>query len=275
MSSEPLAKKSLGQHWLNDLPSLEYICSEGEINSNDTVLEIGPGTGNLTKLLVKQAKTVVAVELDNGLASQLENRVSAANLTVIEQDILNFDFASLPAGYKVIANIPYYLTGKLLRVLSESSNRASIVVLLIQKEVAQRVAAPPGKMSLMSVSSQYYWYVGLGDIIPASSFTPPPKVDSQILILRSRVTPLFTGVNDKVYFQIVKSGFSARRKTLLNSLSGGLRLDKSIVANMIENAGLDPLQRAQELSLDNWHNLYNSYMILNQPTINDQQILSA
>lgn len=254
----PHANKRLGQHWLTDRAILTAICEAVTIGPDDTVLEIGPGTGTLTEVLTTKAKQVVAVEFDTQLAAQLPGRVSAANLKVIEKDILRFDFGSLPADYKVIANIPYYLTSNLIRVLSETSNRASDVVILIQKEVAERVASLPGGMSLLSVSAQFYWEVSLGLEVPARAFTPPPKVDSQILILHRRVQPLFPGVDEAAFFRLVRSGFSARRKTLLNSLSGGLRAPKEQVTQALTEAYITPTTRAQALSLEQWYVLYQT-----------------
>ncbi len=256
MSELPQAKKSLGQHWLNDPGSLKAMCAAANINAEDTVVEIGPGQGSLTRYLLRQAKDVVAIEFDEALADKLPRQLSADNLIVINQDILKFDFTALPADYKVVANIPYYLTSNLIRVLSESSNPPSVAVLLVQKEVAERVTAVPGKMSLLSVSAQFYWEASLGRMVSANLFEPAPKVDSQILILKRRAKPLFSDIEPKKFFRIVKAGFSSRRKTLHNSLSGGLHLSKPETLAILEAAGIDPGVRAQELSLDDWHRLY-------------------
>ena len=249
-------KKSLGQHWLYDLQVLEDIAGSADVSSDDTVLEIGPGLGTLTSVLVQQAKQVVAVEFDDQLARELASRVRADNLEIINQDILRLDFTKLPIGYKIVANIPYYLTSNLIRVISETTNQPTIAVLLVQKEVAERVAAEPGAMSILSVTAQYFWEVSLGNVVPAKLFTPPPKVDSQILILAKRPKPLFKTIDTKVFFQMVKAGFSQRRKTLLNSLSAGLMFDKSVVKQMCETAGIDAGRRAQSLSIEDWHKLY-------------------
>ncbi len=252
----PATKKSLGQHWLHDEDSLLAMCDAVELTPDDVVLEIGPGLGTLTEKLVPRAKEVVAVEFDETLAEQLPSRVSAANLQVQNQDILRFDFTSLPHDYKVVANIPYYLTSNLLRVMCESTNPFSRAALLIQKEVAERVVAGPGAMSLLSVSVQFYCEASLGPIVPAELFTPPPKVDSQILVLKYRAQPLFSEVDTKQFFRIVKAGFSQRRKTVLNSLSAGLHLDREETTALLAAADIKPTVRAQELSLDQWHALY-------------------
>lgn len=260
MNKPLIANKSLGQHWLNDEPTLLAICELAQIRAEDTVLEIGPGLGSLTKHLVKTANQVVAVEFDSVLASRLNALDIAKNLQVVSQDILTFDLTSLPANYKVVANIPYYLTSKLIRVLSESSNPAQTVVLLIQKEVAERVAAGPGQMSLLSVSAQYYWQVSLGPVVAAKLFTPPPKVDSQVIVMTRRKQPLFEDVNTQRFFELVKAGFISRRKTLLNALSGGLRLSKEQTTALLDQANIDAGLRAQALSLDDWFKLYQVFV---------------
>lgn len=262
MEHLPLAKKSLGQHWLTDPEALAAICKAGEITPDDTVLEIGPGTGTLTRKLLEQVGQVIAVELDENLAKKLEKTLStlqiATKLQIVRQDILSFDLTGLPPDYKVVANIPYYLTSKLIRVLSETPNQASRLVILVQKEVAARVAATPGDMSLLSVSAQFYWQVQLGREVPARLFTPPPKVDSQILIMSRREHILFPDVDEKQFFRLVKAGFSARRKTLLNSLAGGLRREKREIEAVLVTAGISPQARPQTLALVDWHALYQA-----------------
>ncbi|MEO5627443.1 MAG: 16S rRNA (adenine(1518)-N(6)/adenine(1519)-N(6))-dimethyltransferase RsmA [Candidatus Saccharimonadales bacterium] len=254
MSEQPYTKKSLGQHWLNDQSTLEDICDAAALDGADTVLEIGPGPGSLTKLLVQEAEKVIAVEYDERFARALLQAVNADNLEVSHEDILKFDLTKLPKDYKVVANIPYYLTSNLLRVLSESTNPPKTIVLLIQKEVAERVAAKAGDMSLLSVCVQLYYQATLGIKVPAHLFTPPPKVDSQVLILTRHQEPLFKG-SPTALLTVVKAGFSARRKTLLNSLSGGLRLDKPVVTDILQQAELNPAMRPQELNLAQWQNL--------------------
>jgi 16S rRNA (adenine1518-N6/adenine1519-N6)-dimethyltransferase len=255
MEESPKAKKSLGQHWLHDEASLDAMLAAAEVGPQDVVLEIGPGLGTLTKKLVARAKHVVAVEFDQSLAADLPRRVTAANLTVVQQDILKFDLTTMSSGYKVVANIPYYLTSNLVRVLCESTNPFSVAALLVQKEVAERIGAAPGNLSLLGISVQFYCQATLDMVIPAELFTPPPKVDSQIVKLIYRQSPLFSDVPTREFFRVVKAGFSQKRKTLLNSLSAGLQLSTEQVRGALDRADIPPITRAQALSLEQWHAL--------------------
>lgn len=261
MTEAALTKKSLGQHWLHDSSALEAMCAAAEVEPSDVVLEIGPGQGTLTEKLLARGAEVVAIEFDRNLIAPLQKKFGqypSTRFWVEEGDIRTYDLGTLPPNYKIVANIPYYLTSYLLRLITDTPHKPTQAALLVQKEVAQRVVAGPGSMSILSVSVQFYYQASLGLVIPSRLFTPPPKVDSQILRLQRRDAPLFADVEVKEYFRLVKAGFSSRRKTLLNALSGGLRLGKEESKNMIEAAGLNPQSRAQELSLDNWRELYLS-----------------
>ncbi len=256
------AKKELGQHWLYDELALEAMVAAADVRAHDTVLEIGPGLGTLTEKLLNTGATVQAIEFDSELIPSLKKRFAQyQNFTIEQADILKFDFGMLPPGFKIAANIPYYLTSNLLRVLCEHPNHFSRAALLVQKEVAERVCAKPGQMSLLSVSVQLYCDVSLGVVVPAGLFTPPPKVDSQILMLEYRESPLFPDVDTKKFFRLVKAGFSERRKMLRGSLSGGLGIDKAETEILLARAGINPTHRAQALSLDDWHKLYKTFML--------------
>ncbi len=258
----PKTTKSLGQHWLTDQSILQAICEAAELTPDNMVLEIGSGPGTLTKLLASRVHQVVAVEFDHDLARQLASS-TVDNVTVVEKDILKFDLRTLPQEYIVVANIPYYITSKLIRVLSETVNPPERAIILVQKEVAERVCAKPGSMSLLSVSAQYYWEASLDIVVPAKLFTPPPKVDSQLLVMKRRQEPLFgAGVDSKQFFRLVKAGFSARRKTLQNSLAGGLRISREAAEQLLRKAQLSPTARPQELSLGDWYQLYVQYRML-------------
>jgi 16S rRNA (adenine1518-N6/adenine1519-N6)-dimethyltransferase len=246
-------KKSLGQHWLSDKATLNYIVDSADITPDDTVLEIGPGTGTLTAKLLDCGVKVIAVEKDKKLAADLAKH---ENLRVVPGDILAFDTGQLPVGYKVVANIPYYLTSNLLRVLSESANPPAAMVLLVQKEVAERIAAGPGQMSLLAISVQLYYEPTLGAVVPARLFTPVPKVDSQVVILKRHKKPLFKDLDSQKFFQLAKAGFSERRKKLRSSLSGGLGISKDQADDLLKKASVSPDARAQELSLEDWYKIY-------------------
>jgi len=246
--------KGLGQHFLVDRPSLEAIMDAAGVTKTDTVLEIGPGLGVMTRPLAERAGRVVAVETDRILADLLR-RDAPANLQVVEEDFLNYDLGQLPSKYKVIANIPYYLTSKIFRLLIESPNPPSVVSVLIQKEVAQRITARPGNLSILALSVQYYGTPELIRIVERHKFWPAPEVDSAVL----RITltgPAFPADAPRL-FRLIKAGFGEKRKQLRNALSGGLNLDATLAAEIIAEAGLLPTARAQELDLASWHRLYD------------------
>ncbi len=253
-SNEHLPNKSLGQHWLSDETILNEIADSVSIQPDDTVLEIGPGLGTLTTVLAGKANKVIAVEFDEELARNLVRVVQKqqSNIEVINADFLQFDLSRLPKGYKVVANIPYYITAKIVQKLLQAKNKPTEIALLVQKEVAERLAATPGDMSILSISAQIYADLTLGVMVPARFFTPPPKVDSEVIIMKVRNEPLFENWNEKAFFKVVKAGFSARRKKLRSSLSGGLGISKAEAEVLLRQADIDPNLRAQDLSLDDW-----------------------
>lgn len=253
--NNPQPNKNLGQHWLHDITALSQICDAAMLTSDDTVLEIGPGLGTLTLELAERVKKVIAVEFDPQLAAELPQRVPLKNVEVVHADILHFDFSQLPPDFKVVANVPYYITSKISRLLLELPNPPQLITLLVQKEVAERMAAKPGAMSILAVAAQFYSFPTLGSVVPAKLFTPPPKVDSQIITLQRREKPRFADVDTRQFFRLVKAGFGEKRKTLRNSLSGGLHIDKMKAEQLLEKASIAPAARAEQLSLDDWHRL--------------------
>jgi len=244
--------KSLGQHWLHDRDVLTHIADCADVQPADTVLEIGPGLGTLTAELLRRAEKVVAVEFDAALARKLPGQFPGKNLEVVNDDILQFDLSQLPAGYKVVANVPYYITSKIVQKLMTTDNKPSAVVLLVQKEVAERIAAKPGDMSILAVSAQVFAEASLGDVVPAELFTPPPKVDSQVVILRTHDQPLVVPADEKAFFRMVKAGFSAKRKKLRSSLSGGLGISKQEAEELLQKANISPDARAEDLAIADW-----------------------
>jgi len=234
------------------------MCRAAELTKNDTVVEVGPGLGTLTAKLAKYAGRVVAVEFDGQLADSLATRVQAPHLEVVAGDVLAFNPSTLQTDYKVVANVPYYITSKIIRHFLEAAHPPEMIVLLVQKEVAERLAAGPGDMSLLAVSAQFYAAVDLGPIVPASLFTPPPKVDSQIVRLRYH-GPVFADVQPEQFFRVVRAGFAERRKKLRSSLSGGLHLSKAQTDQLLAEAQMSQEARAQELTLEEWRSLTQQY----------------
>lgn len=262
MTHLPPTNKALGQHWLSDPDILSNIVDHAEINDDDIVLEIGPGAGTLTELLCKKAKKVIAVEFDTVLASTLPIKVKHSNLEVIQGDIRTFNFELLPKDYKIVANIPYYLTSHLLRILTETKNMPKTAVLLMQKEVARRICSQPGDLSVLAIVASLMYRPTLGVEVPAKFFTPPPKVDSQVLILKRLNVALSKDLDQKILLRIIKAGFSEKRKKLRSSLAGGLHLEKSMIDELLIKAGINPDARAQELSIQEWFLVYDAYRAL-------------
>jgi len=249
------ADKSLGQNFLQDPAALEKIVQAAEISMGDSILEIGPGLGNLTRYLAASAKTVTVVELDTSLVPVLRTVLAShPNTRIIEGDILHFSPAglSLPEDYLVVANVPYYITSAIFRHLLETHPRPRRIVLTIQKEVAHRICAAPGDSSLLALSVQVYGQPRIAASIPAGAFYPAPKVDSAVIRVDLYPQPLIPITRLERFFQLARAGFSQKRKTLRNSLSAGLRISTSEAARLLENASIDPMRRAETLSLDEW-----------------------
>jgi 16S rRNA (adenine1518-N6/adenine1519-N6)-dimethyltransferase len=250
--------KRLGQNFLQDSKALEKIVAAAEIKLMDSVLEIGPGLGGLTRYLALAARQVIAVELDRRLLPALQEVLAPyPNVRLVQGDMLKIapsELIKVP-DYLVVANIPYYITSALLRHLLESQPRPRRIVLTLQKEVAERVCAGPGKMSLLALSVQVYGRPEIAAHIPARAFYPIPKVDSAVLRIEVYPEPCLPYEQLDNFFQLVKAGFSQKRKTLRNALSAGLRLSTSEAGEMLHSAGIDPDRRAQTLSLEEWGKL--------------------
>ena len=257
------AKKSLGQHFLIDTSVLQTIVEAAELSPEDTVVEVGPGLGMLTVELARNAGNVIAVELDTNLASLLKRRLgSLTNLHVINADILKVNPAQLLGGknkYKVVANLPYYITSPVLRYFVEASTKPSLMVMMVQKEVGEAIVAGPGDMSLLAVSLQVYSKPRIISHVPAQSFYPQPKVVS--VILRFDVLPeAAVKVADmNSFFEVVRCGFSSPRKQLHNSLAHGLGVKPAEVVLLLEQANIDVKRRAETLSLEEWAKLYEAW----------------
>jgi 16S rRNA (adenine1518-N6/adenine1519-N6)-dimethyltransferase len=253
------ARKKLGQHFLIDRGVLEIILEAAALTLDDVVIEVGPGLGILTGELAKKAGRVVAVELDERLAATLqENLSSLHNVTVINGDILKLDPLEIlgESGsqneYKVVANLPYYITAPVLRHFLETPIKPQMMVVMVQKEVAETIAARPGRMSLLSVSVQFYGEPTMVDYVPAVSFYPAPEVDSAILKINVCPKPRVVVDDEASFFHLVRAGFSAPRKQLANSLAQGLGMARTEVLPFMEKAAIDQKRRAETLSLEEW-----------------------
>jgi 16S rRNA (adenine1518-N6/adenine1519-N6)-dimethyltransferase len=274
-------RKSLGQNFLIDPVHLAKIVAVADLSLADTVVEIGPGPGTLTRLLAEKAGQVIAIELDPNMVNLLKNEYSyLKNLTIVEADILQTDLSSLihsienaeelstvngqwsmvndqtrPPPFKVVANLPYYITSAVIRHLLEASPRPERVVVTVQKEVAQRMVAKPGQMSLLAVSVQFYGQPTLAHHIPAGAFYPAPQVDSAVVRIDTFAQPLLAVADVEHFFRVVKAGFGQKRKQLKNALAAGLHQPIPEITEALARAKIDPTRRAETLSLEEWGRL--------------------
>jgi len=234
-----------------------------DVGPDDVVLEIGPGTGALTRELVKRAGHVIAVELDRSMVAHLQQVFAdQPNLTVVHADILDVNpgalvrtYSGTARGYKVVANLPYYITSAIVRHLLESEPPPRCVVVTVQKEVAQRMIATPPRMNLLAVSVQFYGRPRIVHFIPRGAFRPPPKVDSAVVRIDVYDAPVVDVPDRNTFFQVVKAGFSQRRKQLRNALAAGLGITPEEARALLNAAGIDPKRRAETLTLEEWARL--------------------
>lgn len=250
--------KGLGQAFLQDNHALQRIVQAADITPSDEVLEIGAGVGNLTRYLALYARRVVAVEVDGRLFPILQSILAPyPNVTLIHGDILALSPGNLmeTAGYLVVANIPYYITSSLIRHLLETERRPRRLVLTVQREVAERICAAPGKMSLLALSVQVYGKPSVVARIPASAFYPAPSVDSAVVRIEIYPAPLIPSHKLPRFFELIRAGFSQKRKTLRNALAAALALSLPESEALLSRAGLDPNRRAETLSLSEWEHL--------------------
>ena len=268
------ARKGLGQHFLVDEGVLNRIVAVAELTSSDVVMEIGSGLGVLTRELSKRAGYVLAIELDDKLAAVLKQTMaSAGNVMVINEDVLKISPAALheehkanfppevpdTSDYKVVANLPYYITSPVLRHFLEAAVKPRSMVVMVQNEVAEEIVTKPGRMSLLSVSVQLYGEPVIVDYVPASCFFPAPEVDSALLKITVYPRPAVEITDKEGFFDLVRAGFSAPRKQLANSLAQGLGVSKDDVLSMLAKAEIIPQRRAQTLSLEEWAHLWRIY----------------
>ncbi|KAA3645068.1 MAG: ribosomal RNA small subunit methyltransferase A [Chloroflexi bacterium] len=259
--------KSLGQNFLSDDNILARIVEAAGIGPKDTVLEVGPGLGSLTRHLAEAAEAVVAVELDKKLITPLETVLAPYdNVRIVQGDILDLFPADLglPDGYVMAANIPYYITSALLRHLLEAETHPAQLTLTVQKEVAQRMCAEPPDLSLLALSVQVYGQPEVVFGIPAGAFYPPPKVDSAVVRVALYDQPRIPATQLDDFFRLSKAGFGQKRKTLRNALSSGLGQAKDEVDALLEKANIDGQRRAETLSLEEWGRLVEEFSRLTE-----------
>lgn len=255
-------EKRLGQNFLVDDVALRRIIAASGVTADDTVLEVGPGLGSLTRYLGKVSHQVIAVELDANLIAPLEKVLACCpNVRLLEGDILKMDPAQLidASGYLVVANIPYYITSALIRHLLEAVVRPQRMALTVQREVAQRITAGPGELSLLALSVQIYGQPHIVARIPAGAFYPVPKVDSSVVRIELYPSPRIPHPHLPDFFLLAKAGFSQKRKTLRNALAAGLGWQSRQAEALLSAAGIDPRRRAETLSIDEWIKLVDSY----------------
>lgn len=268
------AKKGLGQHFLVNSSILHNITQAAELTPSDLVIEVGPGIGVLTHALVEQAGWVIAVELDKPMAEALtETLVPHQNYSILNRDILDTEPQDLILqekskfppemvdypNYKLVANLPYYITQPIIRHFCESKLKPSIMIIMVQKEVAKNIIAKPGDLRILAISVQFYGKPEIMGYVPAGNFFPVPKVDSAILKITLYSKPLYHVTSEKNFFRIVRAGFCATRKQLANSLSQGLALPKSEVISLLLKAGVAPQKRPETLTLEEWARLENIF----------------
>jgi len=257
-------EKRYGQNFLIDSETLEKIIQIADLEPEETVMEIGPGLGSLTRLLALQSSKVIAIELDSRLINPLQEILASfQNVKIIQGDILNipqkqwFDDAvqQEQRSYTVVANIPYNITSALIRYLLEINIPPKKIVLTIQKEVAERICVTSGKMSLLALSVLVYGKPNLATIISSSSFYPKPDVDSAVIKILIHEKPIIPKSQLNIFFLLAHAGFSQKRKTLKNSLSAGMHWDKSYTQSILVDSDIDPQRRAETLSLNEWKKL--------------------
>ncbi len=248
-----MAKKHLGQNFLFDTSILKRIIDAARLSTDDTVVEIGPGPGTLTRLLAERAKKVIAIELDQGLCDRLRATLADyRNVEVIQGDALKFHYEGV-GPFKVVANIPYYITTPIIFRLLDAKKNLKSMTLTIQKEVAERIVAPPGKKDygVLSIMVQYLARPEMQFVIPKEAFRPVPKVDSAVLHIEMRESRPVQVIDEKIFFRVVRTAFSQRRKTLSNSLKGLAEEPK----NVLTAAGIDPQRRPETLDLQEFARL--------------------
>lgn len=258
---ETRAKKSLGQHFLKDQTVIEHILAVAQIAPEEKILEIGPGTGALTEKLIERVKKVIAIELDHQMVEYLTQTLEASQgFSLLEANVLEVDLNELlvqagfeSRGYKIVANLPYYITAPIIRTLLSLEITPKSLILMVQKEVAERITARPGSMSLLSLMVQYYADARIAFTVAATAFDPAPAVESAVIELRPM--RVYDDEQDRRLFRIARAGFAARRKTLANNFASSFQLERMRIEQALSSLGLRADIRAQALSVAEWRGL--------------------
>jgi 16S rRNA (adenine1518-N6/adenine1519-N6)-dimethyltransferase len=254
------ARKRLGQHFLTDQTVLHTIIESAELSPDDTVIEVGPGLGIVTEELAKHAGHVIAVELDINLANRLRQKLTSYhNITIMNTDILKTsvtDLISDRRGYKVVANIPYYITSPILHYFISAVVKPSLMVIMVQKEVGEAIAALPGKLSVLAISMQMLTHPEIITEVPATCFYPAPKVESVVVRFKFLSQPKVNIGDTEKFLDFVGSGFASPRKLIANSLAQGLYIKPADAAGMLQKAGIDLQKRPEALTIKEWEQLY-------------------
>ena len=254
--------KKLGQNFLIDKGVVKKIIKSANLKRKDNILEIGPGLGTLTLELAKKAKKVIAIEKDPKMIEILKETLkNFKNVEIVQGDILKISNSQfLISNYKVVANLPFYLTAPVIRKFLEAKNPPKEMILMVQKEVGQRICACPPKMSILAVSVQFYAKAEIISWVSKKSSWPQPKIDSAIIKITPKKPTIKLGLVD-LFFKVVKAGFSQPRKQLINNLSKKLKMDKEKVKNWLFKNAIEPKQRAETLTVKDWLNLTKSFKI--------------
>jgi 16S rRNA (adenine1518-N6/adenine1519-N6)-dimethyltransferase len=260
-----MPKKSLGQNFLVDRRILSRIMQAAEISPDDTVLEIGPGRGILTRELTKSAGRVVAVELDDALAASLSAEFEGQpHITIAHADAREVDIGSLvpyDTPYKLVANLPYYAAQPIIRRFLEANHKPTLMVVMVQREVAHNMAALPGDMTILSVATQLYSRPHIVTSVPPRAFRPAPKVSSAVVRIDVYPEPALKLDSIEDFFRLVRAGFSAPRKQIHNCLQRGLGISREDAGAMLEQAGINLKRRPETLGLQEWGSLYDAYRL--------------
>lgn len=260
---ELFPKKKLGQNFLHDPNALQKIVHIADVQPHDTIVEVGPGTGSLTHYLAETAKRVLAIEVDDRLQELLRERFEdTPNVEFYWMDILDFDFADSVGAdtpYKVVANLPYYITSAILRKILEAPHKPQSLTVMVQKQVADRLIAQPDDMSLLTVSVQYFADPSIEMVIKSGAFYPRPDVDSAVVHMTVYPEPIVDVPSERLFFDVVRAGFGLKRKQLKNSLSKGLNLPTDDTLAILAQADIDLKRRAETLSLEEWAALTRAY----------------